>query len=250
MTIAGAVICCLLARVETRATDYDRRRWSEVNRCSAIDPGDYRTGLLFNPDGHRSLYVRSECFQEAAVEFRDASLCDQVRERRSLFFSSWGYAPERCRRLVAEGVATDRAELAEMKRLYAADAVRLRTFRIERNGNGRDFNITPSFTGGYGRSYFLTFEIIDTDSGTPVTLHTSAYYLDARSNLGIYVKQADIRERFPEFMLNRPYRVRASVVLDVGNGGPRGYWSDAFIERTFPAAERTQSMVLDASFQP
>jgi hypothetical protein len=79
---------------------------------------------------------------------RDASLCDQVRERRSWLFSSWGYTPERCRRLVAEGVATDRAELEEMKRLYAADAVRLRTFRIERNGNGRDFNIAPSFTGG------------------------------------------------------------------------------------------------------
>jgi hypothetical protein len=96
----------------------------------------------------------------------------------------------------------------------------------------------------------LTFEIVDTDSGTPFTLHASPYYLDARSNLAIYVKQADIRDRFPEFMLNRPYRLRASVVLDVGNGGPRGYWSDAFIERTFPAAERTQSMVLEASFQP
>ena len=50
-------------------------------------------------------------------------------------------------------------------------------------------------------------------------------------------------------MLNRPYRVRASVVLDVGMGGLRGYWSDAFIERTFPVAERTKSIVLEVSFQ-
>lgn len=250
MKIRGAIICCILAGAEAHAADYDQLRSAAVNECGAIDPADYQNWLLFNPDGYRSFYQRSECFQKAAVLFRDASLCDQVRERRSLFFSSWGYAPERCRRLVAEGLTADRAVLEEMRPLYTSDAIRLRTFRIERNGNGRDFNIVPAFSGRYAHGYLLTFDIIDTGSGAPVTLHASRYHLDARSNLSVYVRQADIRDRFPGFVLNRPYRVRASVVLDVGNGGPGGYWSGAFIERTFPVAERTQSIVLEVSFQP
>jgi len=41
----------------------------------------------------------------------------------------------------------------------------------------------------------LEFEIVD--AGPPVLLHSSGYYLDANSNLRIYVRLADIRERFP-----------------------------------------------------
>jgi hypothetical protein len=246
----SAIICCILAVAETHAADYNELRAAAVSKCGAIDPADHQSGLLFNPDGYRSFYVRSECFQAAAIRFRDLSLCDEVRERRSLLFSSWGYSRERCRMLVAEGVAADRVAIEEMQRRYTRDPIRFRGFQIERNGNGRDVDIVPAFSGGYAHTYRLTFEIIETGSGTPVTLHASAHHLDARSNLRIYVRQADIRERFPGFALNRPYRVRASIVLDVGSGGPSGYWSDAFIERTFPAAQRTQSIVSEASFQP
>jgi len=30
--------------------------------------------------------------------------------------------------------------------------------------------------------------------------------------------------------------------LDVGNGGPSGYWSDRFIEQVFPVKERSGSL--------
>ena len=40
-------------------------------------------------------------FQQAAVRFRDQALCRQVKQRRSLLFSSWGYSPGQCRKLVA-----------------------------------------------------------------------------------------------------------------------------------------------------
>ncbi len=69
---------------------YDEQRLAAVAACEAIDPRDYQSGLLFNPDGYRSYFVRSECFQRVAREFRDSSLCEQVRQRRSLFVSSWG----------------------------------------------------------------------------------------------------------------------------------------------------------------
>lgn len=232
-----------LSSAPAAGTGYEEARSAAVDRCAAIDPATYQTGLLFNPDGYRSYYVRSECFQDAAVEFRDAALCRQVRQRRSLFSSSWGYSPSRCRQLVQEGLAKDRSELEQVKRLYAEDGMRWRDFRVERNGNGRDFDIIPSFDGAYAHGYRLTFEILQTDrTRTPVLLHSDGYFVDRTGNLRIYVRQADIRQRFAAFELARSYRVRATIVLDIGSGGPSGRWSDSFIDSVFPVRERSRSL--------
>jgi hypothetical protein len=243
------IIFALAALASVRANDYAQGRSAAVSKCEGINPDEYQSGLAFNPDGYRSFYIRSECFQRAAVQFRDESLCAQVRQRRSLFSSSWGYSSGHCRQIVAEGIAADRAALEEMKRNYVAGSVRLRAFQIQRNGNGRDFDILPVFSGTYAHGYVLTFEILDgNSSNAAVLLHSSGYYLDANSNLRIYVRQSDVRERFVDFALNLPYRVRATVVLDVGTGGPAGSWSDAFIERVFPVRERSQSVTKETVF--
>jgi hypothetical protein len=227
---------------------YDEQRSAAVKSCQAIDPAEYRSGLAFNPDGHRSYYVRSECFQRAAVRFRDETLCAQVRERRALFSSSWGYSGARCRELVAAGQAADRRDLEEMRKNYLAGAVRLRDFTIERNGNRRDFDIIPAFAGGYAHGHRLRFEIVPPERGREILLHSSGYYVDGNSNLRIFVRQAEIRARFAEFALDRPYLVRATMTLDVGNGGLAGMWSDAFIERVFPLRERSQSVEKEIRF--
>ena len=135
-----------------------------------------------------------------------------------------------------------------MKKAYASGGVRLREFRIERNGNGRDVDILPAFTGTYAHGYALTFEILPDPSGAYTLLHTSGYQLDEKSNLRIYVAQADIKQRFPGFSLNQSYTVRATVALEVGSGGQSGYWSPAFIEGVFPARERSQSITRQARF--
>jgi len=240
---------CLLTAAWLSAVDYRAARSAAVARCDAVDSAAYQSGLAFNPDGYRSFYLQSECLQAAAIQFRDEALCARVRQRRSLFSSSWGYSPAQCRKLVAAGIASDREELETMKRRYAGSPVRLRGFRIERNGNGRDFDIVPAFSAGYAHGYVLTFEILDANAGgPPVLLHASGYYLDASSNLRIYVRQSDIRARFAGFVLNRPYQVRATAVLDVGTGGPAGYWSDAFIDRVFPLRDRSQSLTIQTVF--
>ena len=131
---------------------------------------------------------------------------------------------------------------------YASGVVRLSDFRIERNGNGRDVDILPAFTGTYAHGYTVTFEILPDPSGAYTLLHTSGYYLDEKSNLRIYVPQTDIKQRFPGFALNRSYTVRGTVTLDVGFGGQSGYWSPAFIEGVFPARERSQSITRQATF--
>ena len=249
-TIA-CVVCAFavlsLAARRALASDYLQRKSVAVKQCETIDPGESQSGLAFNPDGYRSYYVQSECFQKAAVEFRDGSLCNRVRRRWSLFWSSWGISETQCRKLVTEGMAADRTEIETEKQRFIAGPLKLKTFRIVRNGNGRDFDILPEFSAGYPHGYTLTFEIIGVRA-EPVLIHTDGYYLDENSNLRIFVRQSELRARFPEFQLERPYKVRATVTLSIGNGGMSGYWSDEFLESIFPARERSRSLTVESKF--
>jgi len=243
---AHAIIITTLLITISEATPafsagYALLRETALKKCEAIDPAQYQTGLFFNPDGYKSYYVRSECFQRTAVEFRDETLCSKVIQRYSLLSSSWGYSPGQCRKLVAEGIAIDRKALEEIKSEYVLSPVRLRDFRIERNGNGRDFDIIPFFMGSYGHGYVLRFEVLQPDiRKEPVVLHSAGYYVNGDSNLRIFLKQEDIRKRFPNFTLNHLYTIQATIILDVGNGSSAGLWSDAFIESIFPAFQRSQ----------
>src|SRR3569833_116011 len=144
-------------------------------------------------------------------------------------------------------MTAERAENVTEKQRYLASPPRLQSFQIVRNGNGRDFDILPEFTAGYPHGYTLTFEIIGVRD-QPVLLHSDGYYLDQRSNLRIFVRQSEVRASFPEFQLNQPYKVRATVSLSIGNGGMSGYWSDEFLESTFPARARSQSLTTETRF--
>jgi len=227
---------------------YDQLRSAAIARCDAIDPSASQSGLLFNPDGYRSFYVQSECLQNAAIQFRDEALCSRVRRRWSLFSSSWGITSSRCLQLVRDGAAADRASLEEVKRRDAAGGMNWVDFRIERNGNGRDFVIIPTFRGEYASGYRLTFEILADGDRAPALVHANGYFIDRASNLRLFVRQSEIRQQLPDFTLGRAYTVRASVLLDIGFGGQAGYWSDAFIERTFPARDRTRTMTKQVTF--
>jgi hypothetical protein len=170
-----------------------------------------------------------------------------VRRRWSLFSSSWGISSAQCQKLVSEGVQADREELEKQKQLYAAHAIRLLRFRVERNGNGRDFDLIPEFSAGTGHGYRIVFEIVGV-SQQPILLHSDGYYVDANSRLNIFVRQADIRSRFPQFQIDHAYNVRATVTYSVGMGGASGYWSDEFTESVFPLRERSQSVTLLSMF--
>ena len=251
MRIASLIVLAgvLLAVTPAVGATYAELRSAAVKQCQAIDPAEYQTGLMFNPEGYRSFYVRSECFQRAAVQFRDEALCAEVKRRFSLLSSSWGYSHAHCRELVTQGLAADEKALEEMKRQYKNGAVILRDFRVERNGNGRDFDVIPTFGGAYAHGYRLTFEIVRTDPGAaPILLHSSGYHVDGNSNLRVFIRQDEVRGRFPDFALEHPYTVRATLILDIGIGGSAGYWSDAFIERVFPIRERSHALTRDVRF--
>jgi hypothetical protein len=247
--LSGVVGGSLLAGGTALSASYEQLRSAAVETCRSIDPAAYQSGLAFNPEGYRSYFVRSECFQRGAVEFRDESLCAEVRRRSSLLWSSWGYSRAQCSRLVREGIAADEEALAELRERYRQGAVRLRDFRLERNGNGRDFDVVPSFGGEYAHAYVLRLEILQSGAvGGAVLLDSGGYHLDGDSNLRIFLRQEEIRKRFPDLALGRSYPVRATLILDVGNGGQGGHWSDAFIERVFPIRERSQSITREVRF--
>ena len=228
------------------AASYDELKAAALKQCQAVDPGAYQSGLLFNPEGYRSFYLRSECLQKIAVEFRDPSLCAQVKERPSLLSSSWGYSSAQCAKLVRGGIAADERALAEMKESYRQGAVRLSDFRVEKNGNGRDFDLIPSFAGNYAHGYVLRFEIV---TGNQIVLvHSAGYYLDGRNNLRIFLRQEEIRSRFAAFIPGQIYTMRATSIFDTGNGGQAGRWSEPFIERVFPLRERSQSIDREVRF--
>ena len=246
VVFAGLALC----GVSAWADSYDDLRAAAVRKCAAIDAKEYQSGLYFNPDGYRSYYARSMCLQEAAITFRDIELCGQVRQRRALFSSSWGYSKSNCRRLVEEGIGKDRAAIDEMKGAYARGHVRLAGFRIERDGNGRDIDIIPEFSGEGAHPYELRFELLREDTAEPpVLLDASGFSLTgAADNIRIYVRTSDIRRLFPDFALERRWQVRATLVYSVGAGSYRGRWSQAFIESRFPERERTQRLVREMRF--
>ena len=244
---AAVALAALFTTAAAAANDYTRQRESAIRECRDTDPTAYQTGLLFNPAGYRSYYHRSLCYQNAAVTFRDPELCTQIKQRRALFSSSWGYSESNCRKLAGSGIDEDAQALDAMKSRYESGHVRITDFTIERNGNGRDIDIVPQFAGAGDHAYRLTFEIIRGDPGAaPVLLHSAGFHLrGAENKVRIFIKQEELRARFPDFEMGGIYKVRAVLTYATGYGSQNGKWSDEFIESRFPVADRSQSLIKD-----
>ena len=240
----------LLVVTPALASTYRERLAAAVKQCEAIDSAQYQSGLYLNPDGYRSYYERSKCLQDAAVRFREALLCARVKRRWSFLSSSWGYSTSQCRQMVSDAVTEDRRALAAMKAEYVTGHVVLRDFRIEPNGNGRDFNIIPLLAGERGHGYTLEFEIIPPQRGRPpILFHSSGYFLDGSAKMSIYVRQDEIRQRMPDFALGQRYGVRARLIFSLPTQTLASEWSDPFIERAFPVAERSQAFTKESVFE-
>ena len=228
---------------------YDEQRSAAVAPCEAIDPRDYQSGLLFNPDGYRSYFVRSDCPAGRAGVSRRLTLRAGVAAVLAVQLEL-GLFP----RAVSEGGAggsggRSRGARGAARQYLSGQPFRLVDFRIERSGNGRDFDIVPAFTGGHAGSYTLRFDVLAPD-GTPRTapLHSSGMNLDAGSNVRLYVRYEDIRARWPEFSYGTRHTIRATLTLDVGSGSLGARWSDTFVEGVFPRAERSQAREKDIGF--
>ncbi len=235
------------ASLQALGNPYEEQRAAAVASCSSIDPDESRSGMVLNPDGLRSYYVRSKCFSDAAVTYRDAELCGEVRRRWLSPFSSWKVSSSECEKQVADGIRNDEAALTERKRAYLAGHVELAGFTVYRHGNRRDFEVVPTF-GGTGRgTYLLTLTLVA--SGQRHDIHNSGYSIDSgTSNIGIYLRASDISAAYPGFSPAGTYDLEATLTYAIGSGTTAGRWSDDFINRHFPTAERSEHLMRTVAF--
>jgi hypothetical protein len=183
------------------------RKAAAVKKCRDIDPGEYSTGLLFNPPGKKTYFARSSCLQEAARKFRDPTLCEEVRERESLFFDGSAISRESCERRVQEA-------MLQAPDVVIRDPYRLAAVEYFRNGNGRDIDVDIAFSGTYRHRYALTVSMVDEAGATSERLHHREYSLGpATRGLRIWLQEAQVAAAAEALSLEPPYRLRVSLAL-------------------------------------
>lgn len=180
---------------------------SEVERCRSIDPEEYSTALLFNPPGMKTLYQRSSCLFSLARKYRDASLCAEVRERKSLFFDGSALTRESCEREVREAIAGDPP-------VVVADVKRLADVRWFRNGNGRDFDVHVLASGSFPHRYGLTVLMFDEAGAASRVLWRDTHGMRAEDQrLRVRIPEADMAAAAAALGVQAPYRFRFAFAL-------------------------------------
>jgi hypothetical protein len=239
-------IACAGAAEDFYATRYA----ADLKRCEAISPDDYESGLAFNPDGYRSYYKRSECFQTMAATFRDESLCKNVKERWSLLWSSWAFSEKRCRELAGQSLEKDRPQLEKLRRDFISSGpIRLVDFSMRRELNGRSYGIYPRFEPGYAHRYTLRFDLLAPEAPGGAALlvsYTGPFAVPTGYAVGAPVD--DLLKHFPAFTPGKTYRVRATFTFEPKDGGLSEMWSDAFVEKLFPRDIRMQVLEKEIRF--
>lgn len=231
------------------ASAYDSSLAERVAACQQIDGNEYQSGLLLNPEGYRTYYTRSVCFQRLAIEYRDANLCKEVRRRYALFSSGWGYSARNCRLLVDQKLTEDRDEVRGLRQNYLATPMSMSQLTVEPNGNGRDFDFIPRFDDGFPYGYGLVFRLID-DNGEPHVVLEHGGYLGGRdTNLRLFLTRTDLLARYPALEFNRPYSLEVSVTLDVGLRKLDGWLRTDVLEQEFPYRERTNILSTSVAFR-
>ena len=232
----------------TNAAEYDDALQRAVLLCEQINPRESQTGLLFNPEGYRSYYLQSQCFQRGAQEFRALNLCDRVRRRLALFSSSWGYSRNNCRELVNEKIDKDRNEVSQLRQSYLAGPVRLVSVTLERNGNGRDFDFIPRFADGFATGYTLEYWLHDAAGNRHLILAHGNSLVGAQDNLRIFLRRDQLVTRYPGWESDRSYELEVTMGLSIGYRKIDGWLREDLLDETFPAQERLQSLRVGVEF--
>ena len=126
-----------------------------VETCRSVPSTTYETFLLFNPSNLQTYYFRSDCFQQVAVQTRDENLCDQVNERKSIFFDGSGVSATACRKAVAEARNKDFAERVRPESVHKIESI-----KIESAPSG-DIEVRFVPAGTLWGTYRFTISLID-----------------------------------------------------------------------------------------
>lgn len=177
-------------------------------RCAAIPADRYSTGLIGNPSGFETLYERSACVQQLAVELRDHRLCRQARERTSWFFDGYGISPAVCDRMVTKQIQEDATDALRLRNLQKLTAIAL-----TRDGSGRDIDAHLRTSGGVVASYQLTLSVF-ADDGAEHVLRSERQPLDDQpGRLVLMVTLPTLTRALAGHPLDRPITFRARLEL-------------------------------------
>ena len=156
-----------------------------VETCRAIPVDESVTGLLFNPRGYQHYYLRSYCLQNLALEFREISLCQEVKRRYSLLLDGSQISEQACLEKVGEKKAQDRQEFlkarevildnqANLARPVAADIIPSPDQRAV-----RALGFVLATEGRFEHSYVIEAEATAEPLSQPIRLLTVNTYLGA-----------------------------------------------------------------------
>jgi hypothetical protein len=123
--------------------------------CQSIPASTYESFLIFNPSNLQTYYFRSYCYQRVAVDTRDESLCDQVKERKALFLDGSGISPAACRKAVGEIRSKDFAERVRPESVHKIQRVEITT------APSRDIELRVTPVGSLWGSYRFSVTLLD-----------------------------------------------------------------------------------------
>lgn len=215
------------------AESFADRKQQSIERCQAIDEKAYSTGMIFNPKGQETMFERSRCFHELAVEERDPLLCGKVVERKSWFFDGSAISQVRCRNLVAQKVERDTRQAASKD---FSQLRRLRSAVFARNGNGKDFNFELNTEGSMSGAYRLALLFSPAGGGQTVSITDETNRFGGSDSRKIFLlRRALLRQKLGDTFEQKEWT--ATVTLQLAKTQYNRFYYDAI-----PAAFRSSRL--------
>lgn len=158
--------------------------------CASLSARTYENWLIFNPPDHQAYYFRSQCFQKLAVQNRDAKLCDEVVEYKSLFFNGAAISKASCLAAVKKQADQDFGARVLPETIH-------RIARVEVNPTpAGDWDVRVFPAGTLWGSYQFSVTLLDTAGKTVGLLNTIETHLSDRQDpLFVTLYGKKIRER-------------------------------------------------------
>lgn len=136
-----------------------------IKICESISPFSCVTGSIFNPRGMHTYYLKSACYYELAQQSGDLSLCDKVKERKSLFFDGSSISKQACFKWVGELNARKITEeiIDFPSSIYRVDSVHISpsSSRIR----AEKYMLNVSYGGGVAGNYEFAVVLEDENGG-------------------------------------------------------------------------------------
>jgi len=223
------------------ADDWQELFQRDFGECESIPADAYETGLLFNPAGRRTYFQRSRCLQRVAIKWRDAQLCDRVKQRRSLFFSGDAISEKACREAVAEQIANDieRAESIRVKELHKLVASNF----ARPHYLGGDFLLHIETEGSHPGGYQIRIEAWPNDSSASLVIDDYRQPLGSSGHsLTRTIREHQVHQVLRNQSMDREVQVRITLELP-----PRSH-ADQFVLRLIPFESRRSTFDMQVDF--